>query len=50
MDFPCADCQYSDTCFWVLKILFHHACQQGRRKKKPQTQLEDFPVLKVDDA
>jgi len=47
MDFPCSDCQYSENCFWLLKILFHHACQQGRRKKT-QTKIADFPVLKVD--
>lgn len=43
MDFPCSECAYCSKCFPVLKWFFARQCQQGRRMKKPQAQLSDFP-------
>ena len=46
MDFSCSECQYCDVCFSILKWLSQRGrgftCQQGRRKKKPQSQITDF--------
>ena len=43
MDFPCSDCQYSETCFPVLKLAqkVKNVCVQGRRKKS-QSKIMDF--------
>ena len=44
MDFPCSECEYVSRCFFVLKTLIgSERCQQGRKKKKPQTKITDFP-------